>query len=192
MSLLSRRICLAAAAATPLLAALPAVAQMYTTYGLQFPLEVLGFKYNGAWPVSGPNKEKALVAGYNGGDKGEASVMVYENLQVSQAPDEQKLVQEREALIERMGPKKNAALQPKIISKGTIKLPGLPQPLATTHMTTEFGDDREDVYYFLTPIKGRVVGISYKTKADPKSLESAKAFALQFGLAFQQNAEPVR
>ena len=78
MTISSRCSLLAAAGLAALsLSISAAFAQTVTTYGLKLPQEVMGFAYSGAWQIS-PNGKKALVAGYDGGAKGEAVVMIYD------------------------------------------------------------------------------------------------------------------
>lgn len=183
MALLSRRSCLAAAAAVPLFLTLPAAAQTVTTYGLKIPSEVMGFRYSGAWQIPGPGSKPVLVAGYNGGSKGEAVVMIYDAGTANPPPNEQALAKAREAFVEQMDEKSNTAMNPKVVGESFIKAPELPLPtFAATQITTEYAGEKNDLHYLLTAIKDRLVGIRYKAPAGAKAAEDAKAFAIQAGL----------
>jgi hypothetical protein len=186
MIFLSRRACLAAAAFAPLFLSLPAYAQMVTTYGLNVPSEVMGFRYSGAWQMPGPGKKPVLVVGYNGGGKGEVVAMIYDADTANPPPDDQALAKAREAFIDQMDEKSNAALNPKVVKESIEKAPGLPASFATTHITTKFADAASDLHYFMTAINGRLVGIRYKADAVPNTGADARTFATQLSLELQK------
>lgn len=186
MAFPSRRFCLAAAAIVPVFLAVPAAAQTVTAYGLKLPSEVMGLRYSGAWQIKGADNKPVLVAGYNGGSKGEAVVMIYDAGTANPPPNEQALAKARGAFIEQMDEKNNAALNPKVVGESFISAPELPFPtLAATLITTEYAGEKNDLHYFATAIKDRLVGIRYKASNAPKTAEEAKAFAIRMGLALK-------
>jgi hypothetical protein len=186
MASLPRRTLLASAAVAALFFALPAEAQTVTTYGLKVPSEVMGFRYSGGWQMPGPGNKPVLVVGYNGGSKGEAVVMIYDTGTATPPPDEQALAKAREAFIEQMDERSNAAMNPKVVGEGFIKAPELPLPsLAATQISTDYAGVKNDLHYFMTAIKDRLVGIRYKAPTEAKTVEDAKAFAIQAGLALK-------
>lgn len=181
---LSRKTFLIAAALAPLLASAPfAIAQTVTTFGLKLPNEVTGLRYSGAWPVTNPDGRKAVVAGYDGGKKGEAVAMIFEEGSAPKALDAALLKKERDYFVARM--EVSEALKPKVAGEATVTEAGLANPLATQLIKTEFAGEKNDQHFFVTAINGRLVGIRYKAAAGANTTADAKAFSLHLAKALQ-------
>jgi hypothetical protein len=186
MKPVSRKTFLIAAMLAPLLTAAPlAVAQTVTTFGLKLPSEVAGLRYSGAWPVTNPDGRKAIVAGYDGGKKGEAVAMIFEEGSAPQAMDAALLKKERDDFVDRMDVKSNQALKPKVAGEATVKDPALANPFATQLIKTEFAGEKTDQHFYVTAINGRLIGIRYKASAGANTATDAKAFSLQLAKALK-------
>lgn len=184
MPLFSRRSLLTATGLVAFgLSTLPALAQPVSTYGFTLPKEVMGFAYSGAWQIS-PNGKKALVAGYDGGTKGEAVVMIYDKGSMPSA-NKDALTKGRADLVKALDIMNNSALNPKLIKEAVTEIPGMAGPVATAHITTEYAGEVTDIHVFAASIGERLVGIQHKAPKGAQTEAAAKAFSVQMSKTLQ-------
>jgi hypothetical protein len=160
-----------------------AFAQTVTTYGLTLPKDVGGLTYSGAWQIS-PNGKKALVAGYDGGAKGEAVVMIYDKGSMPSA-DKDALAKGRAEFVTALDIMSNSAMNPKLVKEAVTEVPGMTGQVATAHIATEYAGEITDIHVFATAIGERLVGIQYKAPKGAQTEAAAKSFAAQMSKALQ-------